>query len=352
MKGSCRLLADGIPCRAHADDFIGVRLDNAFLQTLPLGARQGQHHLPHRLAMAGIEAPEGAHQVKVALAQGWLIGRSDLRRIGLAKTQPFRSGAQPGGQGAQLVLGRHRLTAQPSMRRIHRHIAALVPTIEFPSQFGRAAVVFTGRGQHLAQAAAGKRVEWGQHHVALELGGHAYRRTGGNQYDGGTARATGFLRLSPRTALTAEVSAKTLSYAELPYLTGSMRTLGTTAIHVPEPTRRWEAGLGFTRYQATEAAYTYNQPSATVRAVQEWAGGWISGLRMQALVAAFAASDPFFGEIRRDREIRIEFDLLNRKLKWWSMSPRLLIGFVRRESNLDLYDYKRSYARIGLTREF
>lgn len=202
------------------------------------------------------------------------------------------------------------------------------------------------------QAALGKRSEWGQHHVSLELGGHAYWRHGDKQYDGGTARGAGFLRLSPQLALTGEVSLKTLSYPDLPYLSGSMSYLGGTAMYVPQPALRWELGASVTRYKAREAAYTYTQPSVTARLVREWQGGWITGVRAQALVADFDAPDPFFGEARHDRETRVEFDLLNRKLKWWSFSPRLLVGYARRDSNLALYDYRRAYGRIGLTREF
>lgn len=86
--------------------------------------------------------------------------------------------------------------------------------------------------------------------------------------------------------------------------------------------------------------------------MRAWQGGWITGVKAQALLAEFAAPDPFFGAARRDREGRLEFDVLNRKLQWWSFSPRLLVGYTWRDSNLELCDYKRAYARIGLTREF
>lgn len=202
------------------------------------------------------------------------------------------------------------------------------------------------------QAALGKRFEWGLHHAALEVGGHAFHREEGNRYTGATTRGTGFLRLAPQLALTTEVSWKALNYPELPYLTGSMIYAGGTGIYVPSPSQRWEFGAGVTRYRTREAAYAYTQPGVTARFMQEWAGGWITGVRLQALHAAFDAPDPFFGKAREDRELRLEFDVLNRKLKWWSFSPRLMVGYARRDSNLPLYDYKRAYVRIGLTREF
>jgi tetratricopeptide (TPR) repeat protein len=201
-------------------------------------------------------------------------------------------------------------------------------------------------------ATLGKRFEWGRHHISLEAGGHAYLRQGEKQYDGGAVSGTGFLRVSPQLALTGDVSLKTLTYPDLPYLSGSMTYLGGMAIYVPKSTQRWDFGVGVTHYQAREAAYTYTQPGITARFMHEWPGGWITGVKAQALLAGFDAPDPFFGEVRRDRECRLEFDVLNRKLKWWSFSPRLLVGYTWRDSNLELYDYKRAYGRIGLTREF
>lgn len=202
------------------------------------------------------------------------------------------------------------------------------------------------------QATVGKRLEWGQHHMAIEVGGHANWRQGERQYTGATAQGTGFLRLSPHLALSGEVVLKTLDYPDLPYLTGTMRYMGAIGTYVPMSTQRWDFGLGINQYQAKEAAYTYLQPSMTARYMREWPGGWITGAKVQMLNARFDAPDPFFGETRRDKERRIEFDILNRKLKWWSFSPRLMVGYAQRDSNLTLYDYRRTYTRIGLTREF
>lgn len=69
-------------------------------------------------------------------------------------------------------------------------------------------------------------------------------------------------------------------------------------------------------------------------------------------MADYAAPDPFFGETRHDKEGRVEIDLLNRKLKLWAFSPKLLMGYVKRSSNLDLYSYDRAYLRVGLSTEF
>lgn len=202
------------------------------------------------------------------------------------------------------------------------------------------------------QASLGKRFDVGRHHAALEAGVHAYSYADRAQYNGELVRATGFYRLSPQLALTALAEIKSHRYTDLTYLDGEAYTAVLTGIVVPRPSQRWELGGGVNYYSAAEAPYSYTQPIISARFAQELPGGWITGVRLQGLFSRYDAPDPFFGVARKEKESRAEFDILNRKLNWWSFSPEGVIGYVKRESNLDLYSYDRFYGRIGLRREF
>jgi len=199
---------------------------------------------------------------------------------------------------------------------------------------------------------AGRRFEFGQHHLSLEAGGHASIRESERQYHGTVIQGTGFLRITPNFALSSTVSSKALNYADLPYLSSELRQVAATAVFVPAPTQRWDIGMSLAHNDAREDAYTYTQAGASVRYLHEWRGGWITGARVQLLRARYDAPDPFFGEVRHDRELRTEFDVLNRRISWWSFSPRLVIGHTKRDSSIALYDYTRSYIRAGLSRDF
>jgi hypothetical protein len=61
---------------------------------------------------------------------------------------------------------------------------------------------------------------------------------------------------------------------------------------------------------------------------QEWPGGWVTGMRVQAQQAKYRAPDPFFGLARKDTEGRVELDVLNRKIRWWGFSPQRMFGYV------------------------
>lgn len=202
------------------------------------------------------------------------------------------------------------------------------------------------------QASAGKRFEHGQHSVSLELGGHVAQFQDRRQYAGALARLGGFYRARPRLALTSSLQLRSFNYPRLPFLDGTETQLSLASIFVATPEQRFETGAGLSHYGAAEAPYSYLQPSLNVRYVHELPGGWITGVRAEARFTRYQAPDPFFLETRRDDEGRLEVDVLNRKIKWWTLSPRAIVGYVKRESNLDLYRYNRAYARIGLTREF
>jgi tetratricopeptide (TPR) repeat protein len=202
------------------------------------------------------------------------------------------------------------------------------------------------------QASAGKRFEYGQHTISLEAGGHVSQYQDRQQFAGALVRVGGFYRLKPKIGISSSVQLRSFNYPSLPFLDGTESQLNAMSIFVPAPEQRFETGVGINHYDAAESPYSYLQRNLNVRYVHELPGGWITGLRAEARSTRYEAPDPFFMETRHDNEGRLEIDLLNRTLKWWTLSPRAIVGYVKRDSNLDLYRYNRVYGRLGLTREF
>lgn len=202
------------------------------------------------------------------------------------------------------------------------------------------------------QASLGKRFESGNDEITVSAGAHVSAYQDRRQYSGWLARATGQWVMTPNLAWFGEAQVKTYRYQATPFLDGTLGSLGVSAVHIPSPARRYEWGVSMAHYAVAESAYAYWQPSVNARVSQEWTGGWISGVRVQALQSAYQAADPFFGVARKDTEGRVEVDLLNRKLRWLGFSPQLMVGYVKRDSNLELYRYDRVYSRIGLSTSY
>jgi outer membrane protein len=203
-----------------------------------------------------------------------------------------------------------------------------------------------------AQSTIGKRFEFGANELTLSLGGQVSTVQGNKQYDGLVARATGLWTISPNLAWKGEASINTYNYPNLPYLNGELSTLGLTAMYIPNPTQRWELGAFIGHNAAAEGAYSYWQPGVNLFASQEWSDGWITGLRLLASKSNYAAPDPFFGAVRKDTEGRVELILGNRKLRWYGVSPLVTVGYVQRNSTLEINSYDRLYGRVGLTTLF
>jgi len=203
-----------------------------------------------------------------------------------------------------------------------------------------------------AQATIGKRFEFGRDELTLSLGGQVSTYQDYQQYTGAVARATGLWVMSPNLAWKGDASVNTYHYQSLPYLNGELSTLGVTAMYIPNPTLRWELGAFFAYNGAAEEAYSYRQPGISVLASQEWAEGWITGLRLVASKSDYGAPDPFFGEVRKDTEGRAEVSVTNRKLRWNGFTPIVTMGYVERDSTLEINRYDRLYGRVGVTTLF
>jgi tetratricopeptide (TPR) repeat protein len=201
-------------------------------------------------------------------------------------------------------------------------------------------------------ATIGRRFKQGNDEYTLSVGGQVSTFQDQSQYRGGIVHATSLWVRLPSFAWRGDASVRTFDYSQLSPLNGKLGSLGLMATFIPNPTRRWELGFGINRYVAQDASYSYTQPIVNAHVSQEWTGGWITGLNIQGLHSSYDDPDPFFGLQRRDTEGRIEFEVLNRKIQWHGFSPQLHLGYDRRDSNLDLYAYRRFYSRIGISTSF
>ncbi|MBP7713067.1 MAG: DUF560 domain-containing protein [Gammaproteobacteria bacterium] len=81
-------------------------------------------------------------------------------------------------------------------------------------------------------------------------------------------------------------------------------------------------------------------------------GRWIVGTLLSGAVSRYREADPLFSETRRDVEKKAQLDVSNRRIRFWRLTPRLQVGHVDRDSNLDLCAFERTYARLGLGGDF
>ena len=202
------------------------------------------------------------------------------------------------------------------------------------------------------QLALGRHFRLSGHTLSLEGGQHWARYQHRPLYDGATWAITDFRPLRPDLSLEMSLSGLQLGYPGYPFRGGWQHSLNAGLIYAASPVTRWELRAGLTDNDAQEAAYRFRQPQISIRHVREWPGGWVTGVGLTASKTRYGGEDPFFAETRYERETRIDADIAYRRFRIWRMSPRLQVGWTQHASNIDFYDWKRAFVRLGMTGEF
>jgi hypothetical protein len=202
------------------------------------------------------------------------------------------------------------------------------------------------------QAALGRNFHLENQTLAFELGGHASTYGNDPLYQGAVFSASDFHQLRQDITLKLVSTAQQLNYHAFSYLSGWQFGAALQGSYSPSSVSRWEMAVGLLRNVAAESPYSFLQYNISGRYMHEWVGGWISGFGLSGGSYSYDQADPVFLEKRRDTETKAEFELSNRRIRLWKFTPQLQIGRIERHSNIDLYNYKRTYARIGMTGDF
>ena len=202
------------------------------------------------------------------------------------------------------------------------------------------------------QLAGGRHFPRDKHTLSLEAGYHWSRYQNEALYRGAIWRVSDFRSLRRDLFLRLDLSGMQLKYPDYSFRDGWQYTASSNLTYIITPRSRLNAGIGYTINRADESIYSFDQPFLSLRYVYEWPYGWITGANFRLSHIKYKDDDPFFRETRREREVRVEADVLNRRLSVWRFSPRLTVGHVDRDSNIDFFSWKRTYVRLGMTAEF
>jgi outer membrane protein len=206
--------------------------------------------------------------------------------------------------------------------------------------------------QAYLQLTGGKHLNAGPNGIDLQVGGHYGAYQGTDLYSGALARVTDFIRIRPNLFAVLYGEAAQFTYQDFSYLDGWQFTGVAEMRYALSLSQSLRASIGFYSRTAAESPYAFTGPLASVRYSQEWSGGWLGSGLLQYGAYDYEADDPFFGLTRSDREWRWELTIANRKLAFRGVLPRITVGAVDHQSNISLYDFSRTYVRVGVTKEF
>lgn len=206
--------------------------------------------------------------------------------------------------------------------------------------------------QDYFQATAGKSVRLGRHTLSLEIGAQQFQYQWQPLYHGAVYRLLDYFQQHPTLGWKIDLERRDTSYFHYPYLDGWQAIASLDGIYTPSVENRLESGLIYVYSRARAPSFTFANPNIFARVTHEWPGGLITGASVQYGVSIFKGMDPFFGVTRMDHDGRVELDVLDRQIQMDQFSPRLSIGYIRHDSNIRLYAYKRAYVNLGVSRDF
>ena len=178
-----------------------------------------------------------------------------------------------------------------------------------------------------------------------ELGGEIYSRAAG------LSLSSDWL-IAPAWQLNAGVTAKRISYESF---LGEGRNYGVRlgVSHAFGRATLLRADTSFRRETVSREAYSWREYSIAFLAARELPRGFVVSAGPSHRWRRYGGRLPALGpDPRFDRTLAGQIKASNRHIELFGFMPEITIRHERRSSNLDLYDYKRTVAKIGVVRSF
>lgn len=181
--------------------------------------------------------------------------------------------------------------------------------------------------------------------VRRQLGGHRL-------YDAVGARVEATHHRGARTAITLGASAQQIRYADQPLQDGAAFAVSARAVRALTPASSLNARVGASRRTAQTPELASRSAWAGVGYFRELAGGFSVYLEPSYGLSRHDAVDPFFGKRRKDRLLELQLAVLHRQIVFTRFTPRIALTFARRDSSVELYDFKQRRLEVGVTSSF
>ena len=167
---------------------------------------------------------------------------------------------------------------------------------------------------------------------------------------GPSADATYFL--SPHLGVGLSINVSQIDYYLNPLQSGLGKSVGLSFFYTPTAASFVRGAVTVGRQKARFTAYAFGSRQYGLSYVRELAGGLTVGFAPTFTVINYLAPLAAFAAARRDRQYAIQFSLLNRRINFHGLTPRIAYTFAQNKSNIDLYRFHRNRFEIGFTSSF
>lgn len=166
------------------------------------------------------------------------------------------------------------------------------------------------------------------------------------------ASLDGLFYLSARLGIGGAAVVNHTRYALNPLQSGSGASASANLVYTPAPTTTLRAAAAFGHQHAQFAAYASRSDQFGLAYTREFAGGLTLGLAPGYTRTAYDAPLAAFDATRIDHQISLQASLLDRRIDWRGLTPRITYTYTRNASTIDLYRFHRNRVELGITRAF
>lgn len=139
-------------------------------------------------------------------------------------------------------------------------------------------------------------------------------------------------------------------YDKRKFLNGRTSNLSATWLYVPKSSNYFTLGVDVSRKSAQDRSDAYRRQAVRASWSQSWGQtGFTTLLTANYGQREYDARD-FFNIVRKDKEYVATASIWHKKIQMWGITPRIVGVYVRNDSNHILYDYRKAYAFIQLSK--
>lgn len=157
---------------------------------------------------------------------------------------------------------------------------------------------------------------------------------------------------TPRLGLGLATSLSQTDYDPNPQQNGLGWSVSPSFFYAPTPASFLRGAITIGRQDARVPAYAFKSRQFGVSYQREFAGGLTAGVSPTFTMIDYDAALAAFPAVRHDRQYAIQLSLLDRKIDFYGLTPRIAYTYIRNDSNLDLFRFNRSRFEVGFTSSF
>jgi len=143
-----------------------------------------------------------------------------------------------------------------------------------------------------------------------------------------------------------------INYSQNQLQNGLSKSLSLSTFYTPTTSSYVRGAISVGRQDAKIPAYAFGSRQFGMSYIRKFPGGIPASIAPTITILKYDAPLAAFSVTRHDRQYAVQLSLLDRRLDFHGLTPRIAYTFIRNDSNLSLYAFKRSRVEIGFTNSF